>query len=128
MTAFNYANTAATATRLLTRFGAAATIKRTTVGAYDPETGTAPVTVTSLTTTAAVFAFDQKYIDGTLILEGDQRAYLAPAQQPKQGDLLNWQSRDYNVIAVKPLAPAGVVVLYEAQLRGSYPQPVAQEL
>ena len=49
---FNYAATATTATRLLTRFGAAATLKRETVGAYDPDTGTSPVTTTSLSTTS----------------------------------------------------------------------------
>jgi hypothetical protein len=119
VTAFNYAATAATATRLLERFGAAATINRQTTGAYDPETGTAPVTTTTLATTAAVFAYDQKYIDGTLIKQGDQRAYCAPTNAPAQGDQLVWQGGTFEVIAVKPVSPAGVPVLYEAQIRGS---------
>lgn len=118
MTSFNYAATAATATRLLQRFGASATLKRQTTGAYDPSTGTTPVTVTELATTTAVFAYDQKYIDGTLILQGDQRAYMTPAVMPKQGDVLTWQSKDWQVIAVKPISPAGTPVVYEAQLRG----------
>lgn len=118
MTAFNYANTAATALRLLTRFGASATIKRYAGTAYDPATGTTTPTYTDVATTAAVFDYDQKYIDGTLILVGDKRAYLAPAHVPKQGDKLAWQSVDYTVVAVKAVAPAGVVVLYEAQIRG----------
>lgn len=115
---FNYTKTAATATRLLLRFGAAATLKRETAGTYDPATGTTPVTETSLSTTAAVFAYDAKYIDGTLILQGDQRAYLAPGVTPKQGDKLTWQGADYTLIAVKPISPAGVPVLFEAQIRG----------
>lgn len=118
MTAFDYSRTAATATSMLKRFGAACTLKRQTTGEYDPATGTNPVTVTSLPTTAAVFAYDQKYIDGTLILQGDQRAYMVPGVEPKQGDVLAWQGRDWQVVAVKPLAPAGVQCLYEAQLRG----------
>lgn len=118
MTAFNYAATAATATRLLQRFGAACTLKRQTTGEYDPATGETPITVTEFPTTAAVFAYDQKYIDGTLILQGDQRAYMAPAVVPKQGDVLAWQGKDWSVIAIKPLAPAGVDCLFEAQLRG----------
>lgn len=118
MTLFNYAATAATATRLLQRFGAPATIKRQTTGAYDPATGTASVTTAELATTAAIFAYDQKYVDGTLVLQGDQRAYLAPGQEPKQGDKLAWQGTDFTVVAVKPVSPAGVVVLYEAQIRG----------
>lgn len=115
---FDYAATAATATRLLQRFGASATLKRVTTGVYDPVTGTTTDTTTELATTAAVFAYDQKYIDGTLILQGDQRAYMTPAVMPKQGDLLAWQGRDWSIVAVKPISPAGVPVVYEAQLRG----------
>lgn len=115
---FNYARTSATALRLLQRFGAAATLKRQSAGGYDPSTGSDAVSETSLSTTAAVFAYDQKYIDGTLILQGDQRAYLSNEQTPKQGDVLAWRGTDLQVVAVKPLSPAGTVVLYEAQLRG----------
>lgn len=118
MTAFDYAVTAATATRLLQRFGAAATLKRQTAGAYNPATGAAAVTVTSLATTAAVFAYPQKYIDNTLILQGDQQAYLAPGVAPQQGDRLAWQGKDYEIVVVKPVSPAGTAVLYEAQIRG----------
>ena len=115
---FNYPATAATATRLLERFGAPATLKRQSGTAYDPATGTSTQTYTSYATTAAVFAYDQKYIDGTLIQQGDQLAYCAPAVTPEQGDRFTWHGRDYAVVAVKPVAPAGVPVLYEVQLRG----------
>lgn len=115
---FNYPNTATTATRLLQRFGASCTLKRESGSAYDPSTGTTVPTYDSLPSTACVFAMPQKYIDGTLILQGDQQAYLIPATEPKQGDVLTWSGSDYTVIAVKPVAPAGVPVLFEAQLRG----------
>ena len=115
---FNYPATAATATSLLERFGAAATIKRQSGTAYDPATGTSTQTYTSYATTAAVFDYAQKYIDGTLVQQGDKQAYCAPAVVPEQGDRFTWQGRDYAVIAVKPVAPAGVPVLFEAQLRG----------
>jgi hypothetical protein len=115
---FNYPATAATATRLLVRFGAACTLVRTTEGAYNPATGSNTVTVENLPTTAAVFAYDQKYIDGTLILAGDQLAYCAPAVEPKQGDSFTWAGVPRTVIAVKPISPAGIPVLFEAQIRG----------
>lgn len=115
---FNYPATAATATRLLQRFGASCVLKRQTAGAYSPSTGSATPSTASLATTAAVFAYDQKYIDGTLIKQGDQRAYLAPAVAPAQGDKLTWDGRDYAIVAVKPISPAGTPVLYEAQIRG----------
>lgn len=115
---FNYPNTATTATRLLQRFGAACTLKRESGTAYDPSTGTMVPTYTSVPSTAAVFAMPQKYIDGTLILQGDQQAFMAPAVEVKQGDIVTWAGRDLTVISVKPVAPAGVPVLLEAQLRG----------
>lgn len=115
---FNYAATAATALRLLQRFGASATLTRTTAGAYDPATGTSTETTAVLTTTATVFDYDAKYIDGTLILVGDKRAYLAAAHEPKQGDKLTWGSDEYTVVRFKAIAPATVAVLYEAQIRG----------
>ena len=118
MSAFNYAATAATAARLLQRFGAAATLKRQTAGAYNPATGTSTPSVAELATTAAVFAYPQKYVDGTLVLQGDQQAFCSPAVEPKQGDVMAWQGTDYQVVAVKPVSPAGVAVLFEAQLRG----------
>lgn len=118
MTAFDYTATAATASRLLARFGAAATLKRYTGTAYDPAAGASVPTYTDVPTTAAVFAYDQKYIDGTLVKQGDQRAYCAPSVAPTQGDRLAWQGATLEVVAVKPVSPAGVPVLYEAQLRG----------
>lgn len=118
MSQFNYVGTAATATRLLQRFGAAATLKRQTAGAYNPAAGTSTPSVAELATTAAVFAYPQKYVDGTLIREGDQQAFCAPGVEPKQGDVMAWQGTDYQVVMVKPVSPAGVVVLFEAQLRG----------
>lgn len=115
---FPYAATAQTATRLLERFGAAATLKRQTTGAYDPVLGYAPVTTTSHATTAAVFAYPQGFIDGTNILQGDRRAYCAPGAEPKQGDVLTWQGTDLAVVSVKPVSPAGLAVIYEVQVRG----------
>ena len=118
MSQFNYPATAATATRLLQRFGAACTIKHPTGTAYDPDTGTMTPTYANTPSTAAVFDFAQKYIDGTLILQGDKQAYCAPGVAVVQGDAVTWMGIDYTVIAVKPVSPAGVTVLFEAQLRG----------
>lgn len=115
---FNYAATASTAVKLLTRFGAAATLRRTNPASYNPATGTSAPTVTDLATVVAVFAYPQKYVDGTLIKQGDQQALCSPAVVPAQGDVLAWQGVDYQVVAVKPVSPAGVPVLFEAQLRG----------
>jgi hypothetical protein len=121
---FNYAGSAATATRLLKRFGAAAELIRADgPPVYNPETGTTEPAETTVQTTAAVFDFDQKYIDGTLVLQGDKQAFCAPGQRVEQGNKLNYKDdtgamRIAQVVAVKAIAPAGTPVLYVAQIRG----------
>ncbi|GGA05617.1 hypothetical protein [Dyella caseinilytica] len=126
MSAFDYSRPAASATRMLKRYGAACTVKRSTKGGYDPATGTVtPGGSTSTPSVCATFPMPQKYVDGTLILMGDTMAYCAPGVVVRQGDVLNCRDpmrdceyRDFTVVNVKPIGPAGVPVLFEAQLRG----------
>lgn len=119
MTTFNYSNTAATADRLLKRFGAKTQLTHETVGEYDPEEGAAPVTTTEQTVTAAVFDYPQRYVDGTKILAGDRQCFLSAVGifEPLQGDSFAWDGKSMVVVAVKKLAPAGLAVLYELQVR-----------
>ena len=121
MTTFNYANTASTADRLLKRFGTTTQLTREEVGAYDPATGAAPVTTTEQDVTAAVFDYPQRYVDGTKILAGDRQCFLSAVGifEPKQGDRFAWDGQSMVVVAVKKLAPAGLAVLYELQVRSS---------
>jgi hypothetical protein len=115
---FDYGRAIGAAASMLLRFGSAAALKRQTAGSYDPATGSDTVTESTLPTVAVVFDYPQKYIDGTLILQGDKQAYLSASPTPKQGDILSWNGVDYTVIAVKSVAPAGATVVNEAQLRG----------
>lgn len=120
LNAFDYAKTAATAARLLERFGRSATLNRTTPGAYNPATGApAAGTTTPHACTAALFEYSQRDIDGTHIRVGDQRAYIAPdiAVTPQTGDTLTIGGDAWSVIASHPLSPAGVVVLHDVQVR-----------
>lgn len=118
MSSFDYATTAATASRLLTRFGAACTLTRTTAGAYDPVTATAAETTTSLATVAAVFDYAQSYVDGTLVLAGDKQVFMASSPVPKQGDRFTWQGVALTIVNAKAISPAGTPVLYECVCRG----------
>jgi hypothetical protein len=124
MSAFDYSRPASSAVRMLKRYGAPCTIKRTVTGEYDPATGTVSQTTTATPSVCATFPMPQKYVDGTLILQGDIQAYCAPGVVVRQGDTLNCRDpatgnlRDFKVINVKPISPAGVPVLFEAQIRG----------
>jgi hypothetical protein len=114
-----YTDMAATANALIVEFGASASLARETPGAYDPATGTSTPTETVQPVRCCVFDYDRQAIDGTLILQGDKQVYMSAVgvTPPAAGDILTWQGAAYTVIAVKPLAPAGVDTLHTLQVR-----------
>jgi hypothetical protein len=118
---FDYDNIADVADELLAEFGQACVLTSITDGAYNPETGEAGTTITNHQVTAAIFAYPQRYIDGTLIRTGDKRAQVSPVGltvDPKPGDTLTDASGAvFQVIDAKPTAPAGVAVLWTLQVR-----------
>lgn len=120
MATFDYQKTQNTATRLLRRFGNDATLTRSASSSYDPATGTSTDSTYELTVTASVFDYPKAYIDGTLILQGDKRAYVSAynVDAPEPSDTLTWNGVPYRIISVKDLNPAGSVsIMYELQLR-----------
>jgi hypothetical protein len=114
-----YSDLAATADQLLGEFGADATLKSRTVGAYDAATAAATVTETSNTVKCAVFDFADRHIDGTLVLSGDKDCYIRTKGKvaPRTGDVLVWGGVEYEIVRFKPLAPALIAVLWQVQLR-----------
>jgi hypothetical protein len=116
---FDYANTAATALRLLTKFGAEATLTHNSDGTYDPDTGGVTETTATDTVQACVFPIADKLIDGTLIQAGDRTAYVSAVgvTNPRPNDILLWEGISLRVINAKSLGPAGVYVLHELQVR-----------
>lgn len=117
---FNYAALAQTARRLLVRFGASATLTRSTPGEYDSETASAPLTTTVQNVTACVFPVEDRYVDGSLIFATDQQAYIAAVgvTEPKPGDVLAWQGVNLTAVQCKNLGPSGIMVLFEMIVRG----------
>jgi hypothetical protein len=115
----NYAKTAASVQRQIKKAGQSMTLTRITAGVYDPSTGSVANTGTTYTGHGVTLNYSQAMIDGTNILQGDQRVYLDPliGVTPQAGDTLTVGSDIYNVVASKPLAPAGVVVLHDCQAR-----------
>lgn len=119
MTGFNYSASAATALRMIQRFGAPAAIV-TTTSVYNPDTDTNVNTPTSAPCVACVIDAEKSRIDGTLIQEGHKVALVPPQgiATPKPGAKLLWGGVEMPIAVVKTLAPAGVAVLHELQVRG----------
>lgn len=117
---FDYAKTATTAQRMLARFGAPVTVTRETPGAYDPTTGTSTAGSSQSWTPSGVrLDYTQREIDGTNIKAGDQRVYLSTVDgmTPTTGDAVAIGTEVWRVVISRPLAPAGVAVLHDVQVR-----------
>lgn len=119
MAKFNYGRIADRAHKLLERFGASVDITITVAGEYDPETG-----ITTSTTTyngvGAVFDYDARDIDGTLIMSDDRRVYASVNGLPDSittAAKLTFNGDAYNIVTVKKLDPSGINVLWELQVR-----------
>ena len=117
MSAF-YDNMAATASRLIGKYGQAISIKRTTGGTIDPVTGiTTAGTASTLATTGILQRYPDSLIDGTRILTSDRLAILAPEVEPNLTDKLTFGSKDWAIVSIQFSNPAGTNLVYFVQVR-----------
>lgn len=105
--------------------GLACTITKQTAGTYDPATGAATITTSTQSAYGALFDYENKNIDGTLVKKGDRRLLLsalntagAALTAPSVNDTVTANSVTYTIIAIRPIAPSGVAVAYDCQIRG----------
>lgn len=116
--AFDYTRTANTAQSLLEKFGRDCTLSQITTGAYDTETGSNTVTTTDTTVKAVDFAVKgESYVDGQLIKMSDRYAIVSYDGAISVSDKLVIGSVVWSIVAVKTLAPAGIVVLHKVYIR-----------
>lgn len=118
MAAFDYSRARATATRLLKRFGQAATLRQVTGTGGDPWEPT--TTTTDVTVTVAVLDYRAEEVDGTVIKRSDRRVYMAAdgSTAPATDDALVIAGKTFRLVSVEPLTPAGTAVYFELQARG----------
>lgn len=129
MTTFDYADMAATAQELLVEFGGPVTVRQVVTGEYDPDLGEAPTATVDNGGVGALFDYSAQAaglanMAGSVIETGDKQLYLAPElaeggamPEPKPADLVLALGATWRVVTVKTLAPAGLALLYELQLR-----------
>ena len=111
-----YTNMAATAKRLLTKFGRAVTITTYTTGTYNTATGAATSSSIDTATIGAVFSYKDSLIDGALIKRGDK--YMLCPIAALVGDRVTIGTVIYSVIDVKEINPGGTPVMYKFNIRG----------
>ena len=104
--------------------GAAFTLKKTTAGAYDPDTGTAGSTTVDYAGSAFRDTYKQSEIDGSRIKQGDVKFLVSPLlldgtdmPEPATLDKVVFDGSTYTVQFVLPMNYAGLAVGFEVQAR-----------
>jgi hypothetical protein len=112
---FDYAKTAATALKLLTKFGQPMTVSKEV---YDIDTGLL-VSATDIIGMGVIFAISDgvSSMSNGLIKASDQQVLIGVQTIPAPIDRLTVGDKVYSIVDVKALEPAGVNVLYELIVR-----------
>lgn len=119
MPSFDYGRAAATAERLIRKFGAQGAIRRETPGSgpsYDPGE---PI-LTDYAAHIVLTDYSNREIDGQRILSTDRQALVEPAigVEPKTSDLLvTADGAILTIVNVDLLRPATTTVLFVLQVR-----------
>ena len=99
----------------IAQFGRDAVLKRYDEGTFNPATSViSGETVTSQTIKAVFTDYNERQIDGTIIKRGDRLVLIAgDIAEIKTNDAID----DYKVVNVEIVSPAGVNLIYKAQVR-----------
>lgn len=119
----DYAKLADTALKLLTKHGQDITLRTTTVGAYDPATGTSTTTTTDAIRKGAIFDYNlvtygNDLMNNTLVQAGDKRLYLdANGAAPNLNDQVIIGGVTWQIKNIKNIGPAGIDVIFDCTIR-----------
>ena len=118
MSATFYTRMAATASRLLTKYGMEITIKRLSGNSINPVTGAVVTgTTTTYTPQGIVQHYNDNQIDGTRILASDRLVIVDETVEPLTTDTITLSSQDWSIISVKEVKPSTVGIVYFIQAR-----------
>lgn len=116
---FNYAKTADTSLKLLTKFGRTVTRRTYTTGTYNPATGSATPATADTTRIGALLELSKtvEHLRGELIAKGDKKLLLDAEGAADIKDHYIIGGIEYTVMSIAETNPAGTPVLYELHLR-----------
>lgn len=115
-----YLKMAATAQRLLTKFGAPVTLQRYSGRSTDPVTGVVTAgTDASVTTTGLLKPFPDSLIDGERVLASDRMLILSAEQVPQPTDKPVIGGQNWAIVegGITTVSPAGTDIVYFVQVR-----------
>ena len=107
-----YDNLAATASRLISKFGQDITVTRTSGVSIDPITGAATGSEVTLTGKGIYKTYPDSLIDGTLIKRTSKMVVIDNTVTPVMSDKID----GLNVTNIKTSSPAGTDLVYFVQV------------
>lgn len=127
---FDYLESQQDADELIEEFGQVGAIRRTVIVPPANPWEEAEEVITDYPVTLAILPMDEKRIDGSMILTGDRQAIMSRlglSITPVAGDVMIFNGafsgesyvggEAWTIRRIDSLAPAGVVVLYDAVVR-----------
>lgn len=114
-----YTRMAQTASRLIKLKGAPVILKRYTGGIINPVTGEkTPIIQDDKNCFGILADYQQNYIDGKTILQGDKLLIIDSSVKPLKTDkpMMNYESLGV-ILNIKDIKPAGMSVVYFLQVR-----------
>ena len=110
---------AATALRLLTKFGTSITMVRLTGNFYDPVGGTViDGADASYSAIALIKPYPDRMIDGTRIIDGDRMLVMDSGTEPDPSDRATIGGEEWSIVSIKTVKPDdATAVVYFCQVR-----------
>jgi hypothetical protein len=108
------------ASKLMSRFGGSATIRRVTTGAYNPATGTASEAITDAMVRGVLEDVSLREVND-LIQANDKRLLIAAADivfAPTTAEEVIIENITYQVVQVNTIEQDNTAITYELILRG----------
>lgn len=119
--AFDYNQAAQDAFDLISEFGVVITptLYGNESGGFDPITGDAlaPSADIVVNGVGVLINYRSDEIDGTNIIQGDAKILCSLVGTPEINMIVHFNSKQWRVVDVKTLQPAGTVVMYTLQVR-----------
>lgn len=113
---YDYSKLAATASKLLTKYGKNIDLKRVTGGGVNPVTGQVTAGTSAILKTTGIFrAYPDSVIDGTRILKSDREVIIDGTIEPKLTDKLIVGGEEWTIKNVVAQKPANLALVYFVQ-------------
>lgn len=110
------------AATLIAAKGQAVTLTYHAAGAHDPATHILAATDTIVATNGVVLPISRglRFMAGSTIQADDQKLLLpGDVAQPPIGTTVTIGAKDFTIVEVSPLAPAGEALIYDCIIRGA---------